>query len=111
MLTLADARAFALSLPEATEQDHHGFPSFRVRGKIYVTQPTDTYVHVMLDADDIEAAVAESPAACELVWWGKKPSAVRVHLAEADPVIYRELVTDAWRRRAPKTLVEELDGE
>jgi len=32
-----EARALALSLPEAVEQDHHGRPSFRVDGKIFAT--------------------------------------------------------------------------
>jgi len=41
---LAQARSLALSLPEATEQDHHGMPSFRVRGKIYATVPDDEHI-------------------------------------------------------------------
>ena len=28
------------SLPESTEQDHHGMASFRVRGRIFATSPT-----------------------------------------------------------------------
>jgi hypothetical protein len=32
-----EARAMALALPGATEQDHHGRPSFRVQGKIFAT--------------------------------------------------------------------------
>lgn len=31
--------AIALGFPEAVEQDHHGFPSFRVRSKIFATLP------------------------------------------------------------------------
>ncbi len=27
----------ALALPESVEQDHHGMPSFRVRGRIFAT--------------------------------------------------------------------------
>ena len=33
MMTPAEVRKLALSLPEATEQDHWGNPSFRVKGK------------------------------------------------------------------------------
>jgi hypothetical protein len=33
---LAEARAIALGLPEASEEDHHGTVSFRVRGRIFV---------------------------------------------------------------------------
>ena len=39
MTTLRRARQLALALPEATEQDHHGMASFRVRGKIFATVP------------------------------------------------------------------------
>jgi hypothetical protein len=30
VVTLAEARRLALALPETTEEDHHGIPSFRV---------------------------------------------------------------------------------
>ena len=63
MSTQDDVRRFALSLPEAEEQDHHGFPSFRVGGKIFATLPDAEHVHVMLEADDIRAAVMTSPYA------------------------------------------------
>jgi len=34
-MTSEQARELALALPEAVERDHHGMPSFRVRGKIW----------------------------------------------------------------------------
>ena len=37
MVTTDQARAIALALPEAVEQDHHGRPSFRVAGRIFAT--------------------------------------------------------------------------
>lgn len=110
MLSLQDVRQFALSLPDAAEQDHHGFPSFRVRSKIFMTQPDDDFVHVMVEPDDIREAVAEDGDACEEVWWGQQLSAVRVHLSRVDPALFRELVTDAWRRRAPKKLRAAFDN-
>ena len=57
------AHAFALSLPEAAQQDHHGIPSFRVRGKIFATVPDDDHLRVMVDEGEIRAAAAENPAA------------------------------------------------
>jgi len=39
-MTSEQARTLALALPETVEQDHHGIPSFRVRGKIFATAPT-----------------------------------------------------------------------
>jgi hypothetical protein len=35
MLTFAQVLALAAALPDAVEQDHHGFPSVRVKGKIF----------------------------------------------------------------------------
>jgi len=55
VITLEAARRVALEFPEATEQDHHGMASFRVRGKIFATVPDDTHVRVMVDEDEIRA--------------------------------------------------------
>ena len=43
-MTPDEARRLALALPESAEQDHHGFPSFRIRGRIFATLPDDTHV-------------------------------------------------------------------
>ena len=104
MTTLGDARALALSLPEAAEQDHHGLDSFRVRGKIFATVPDDGHLRIMIDEDDIKAAVAEHPGTCAPFYWGARLACVVVTLAEAEPPLVRELLTEAWRRKAPKKL-------
>ena len=65
MVTLAAARRLALSFPEATEQDHHGMPSFRVDGKIFATVPDDRHLHVMLDEFLTHAAVGTDAKACQ----------------------------------------------
>ena len=79
----AEARAVALSLPEAVEQDHHGRPSFRVGGKIFATLWTDERMNVMLDEGGILTAIDSAPGACEHVWWGKR----RPQLASPSPVL------------------------
>ena len=53
MVTVADARRVALSLPEAVEQDHHGRPSFRVAGKIFATLWDEDHMNVMVDEPGI----------------------------------------------------------
>lgn len=100
-----DLRSLALALPETEEKDHHGFPSFRVRGKIFATLPEPGWAHLMLGEDGIRAASAEYPAWCEDKWWGKRLAAVRADLHAADPAIIAELLTDAWRYRAPKAVL------
>lgn len=97
-----EARALALSLPEAVELDHHGRPSFRVGGKIFATLWNERRMNVMLDEGGILTAVEASPKACEKVWWGKRLAAVGVTLGHVDRDLLRELLTDAWEQKAPK---------
>ena len=101
-----EARSVALSLPEAVELDHHGRPSFRVGGKIFATLWTEARMNVMLDEGGIRTAVASAPDTCEMVWWGKRLTAVGVDLARTDRKLLSELLTDAWEHRAPKRLVD-----
>ena len=98
------ARAIALALPEAVEQDHHGRPSFRVAGKIFATLWDEGHMNVMVDEDGIRTAVQSHPELCEEVWWGKRLAAVRVDLCAADTEILAELLEDAWERKAPARL-------
>lgn len=100
-----EARALALSLPEAVEQDHHGRPSFRVGGKIFATLWSAERMNVMLDESGVRTAVERSPAACEEVWWGKKLAAVGVSLARVEPDDLRDLLEDAWEGKAPARLL------
>jgi hypothetical protein len=100
-----EARALALALPEATEQDHHGRPSFRVGGKIFATLWSEERMNVMLDEGGILTAVDSAPDACEKVWWGTRLAAVGVDLAAVDREQLRELLTDAWEGKAPRRLV------
>jgi hypothetical protein len=100
MTTHGTVRRWALALPEATEQDHHGMPSFRVGNKIFATVPDDGHLRIMVDEAEILAAVAENPALCEPVYWGKRLSCVAVDIRTAPPALVKELLTEAWRRKA-----------
>jgi hypothetical protein len=102
-----EARALALSLPEAVELDHHGRPSFRVGGKIFATLWSDAQMNVMLDEGGILTAVEGAPDSCQEVWWGKRLTAVGVTLARADRKFLGELLADAWEHKAPKRLVRD----
>ena len=108
MTTLAQVRRIALSLPDTTEQDHHGFPSFRVTGKIFATLPDAAHVHVMLPDTLVEMAIGTSPLACEELRWGKRLSGVRVTLASAASAHLEMLLTEAWRLRAPARLLRAI---
>jgi hypothetical protein len=104
MVTADQARAIALSLPEAVEQDHHGRPSFRVNGRIFATLWTPRALNVMVGEDRIVAAVEDDPRACSNVFWGRALSAVRVDLDTAGTQLVTDLLAEAWSRRAPRRL-------
>ena len=99
MIPAGDARRLALALSDAVEQDHHGKPSFRVRGKIFATLWNDERMNVMLDEDGVRTAVHEHPDACSEVWWGKRLAAVAVDLTRADAALLGELLADAWETK------------
>lgn len=108
MTTLGQARKVALALPETTEEPHHDMSSFRVRGKIFATVPDDAHLRVMVDETEIRAAVAENPDVCREIYWGKRVACVVVDLKRAKLALVRDLLTDAWIRKAPASLVKEL---
>jgi hypothetical protein len=103
-VTPDEARAVALSMPEAIEQDHHGRPSFRVGGKIFATLWNDDRMNVMLDEGGVLTAVESAPECCEQVWWGKRLAAVGVTLSRVEPELLRELLSDAWEDKAARRL-------
>lgn len=61
MVTDTLARQLALALPEAVEQDHHGFPSFRVAGRIFATLPSPDRLRAMLDEHGIRSRLHPRP--------------------------------------------------
>ena len=112
-MRLETARKFALSLPETTEAPHFDKSSFRVKGKTFATVPVGgKLLHVNVEVDEGQALVEEMPEAFEAITWGKqtKTDWIRVHLAKADRAIVQELLEDAWRRKAPKRVLDAYDA-
>lgn len=106
-MKLAEARRFALSLPEANEQPHFQYSSFRVKGKIFATVPPDeNHLNVFVDDERRELAMSMFPDAYEKLWWGKKVVGVTVLLSAADASDVEDLLHSAWKRKAPKRVVE-----
>jgi len=106
MISVAQARRLALARPEAVEADHHGRPSFRVADKIFATLWDETHMNVMLDEPGILTAAQSNPDVCAELWWGKRLAAVQVSLPHADPGLLTSLLSDAWKRKAPKRLLD-----
>lgn len=106
-MTLDDARRLALSLPSTNEEPHHHYTSFRVRGKIFATAPPgDEHLHIFVDEERRELAIAMFPDAYEPLTWGKKTVGVRVRLQAADAGDIEDLLRSAWTLKAPRALIE-----
>lgn len=104
-MRIETARRFALSLPDATEEPHFDMSSFRVRGKIFATVPPQGgLLHVFVDEAEARALAASNPGAYSELWWGKRLSGVRIELRNADRGEVCELLEQAWRRKAPRSL-------
>lgn len=107
MVSPDDIRRLALALPEATEADHHGMPSFRVGGKIFSTLHVDQpRMMVKLDPEDQHNLAAGHPAVVEPVpgYWGQKGSTF-IWYEKADLGLIETLLKLAWAGRAPRRLL------
>ena len=104
----ADFRRLALRLPEATEGAHFGNADFRVGGKIFATLALERegYGVLLLSAEEQAGMIEDEPQIFSPVpgGWGKK-GATRVLLAKVAPDILEGTLRTAWRRKAPKRLV------
>ena len=108
----AQLRAFALSMPETTEEPHFNYSSFRVRGKIFVTVPPDEdRIHVFVGEEERQQALALHPEIVEVLTWGKKVVGVRIVLSKASEAFVQQLLRDAWRAKAPKSILRFLTGD
>ena len=104
-MKFAAVRKYALAFPEVTEEPHHHFGSFRVRGKIFITVPPEQdHIHVFVSGQQRELALALYGDFTEKLLWGDKVVGVRVALRSARPAAVKDLVHQAWLNRAPKAL-------
>jgi hypothetical protein len=108
-MKLDSARRIAMALPGVSESPHFTSASWRVGGKIFATAPPANaddgeLLHVFVADDDRERALALQPACTDKLMWGAKVVGVRVRLAGASSAYVRELLAQAWRRKAPKSL-------
>jgi hypothetical protein len=116
----ADVRRLALALPNAEEIDCDGF-DFRVGGRGFVWSYPEylpgkprrirTDIAVLYVGDEAEKQallLGEPDIFFTAAGYGDWPL-VMVRLAQVSPARLAELVTDAWRMRAPAALAAQLD--
>jgi len=105
-LKLQQARLFAMSLPSVSEEPHFNYSSFRVGGKIFATVPPEgQHLHVFVEEEQRQVAIALEPGAVEKLLWGKKVVGLRITLAEVKSPLVKRLLEQAWARKAPKRLL------
>src|SRR6476469_2671777 len=108
-MTSTAFRKLALSLPESREVPHFERTSFRVGKKIFATITTDgaEAMVVVKPRQRLYALLNDHP---EVFFshggWTERNGSLGVKLPKADPELMRELVTESWRRIAPKRAVQ-----
>ena len=105
-MKIDQVRRVALALPEVTEEPHHTYSSFRVRGRIFATVPPEgDHVHLFVTDEQREIALELNSEFVEKLHWGARVIGVRVSLAKAKPKVVTKLLEQAWARKAPKSLL------
>ena len=120
MATAADVRRLALALPQVEEIDSDGF-DFRVGGKGFVwSYPeripgrprvirTDIAVLYVGDEADKQALLLGEPRLFFTAPGYEGWPLVMLRLPEVDVGRLAELITDAWRMRAPESFAADLE--
>lgn len=107
-----DVRAVALALPEATERPAWDMACLRVRDKIFASMPPEEdWVAVRLAPGENTGLAAERPEVFSVPHHYRNSTMVVVDLAAVDRAELAELLTEAWRQRAPARLRAAFDGE
>jgi hypothetical protein len=109
-MTPTQFRDIALSMPQASESAHMEHPDFRVGGKIFATlgYPDQGHGMVILPPEEQELLIRTharifAPAKGA---WGKRGSTT-VLLEAVDAATLRRAMEIAWRKRAPKRLIQQ----
>ena len=105
-------RKLALALPEASEQETWGQPTFRVRKRIFVMfSDEEREAWVKSTHDEQRALVQMDPDTFFVPPYVGPSGWVGVRFRTVDREEMRELVTEAWRMTAPKRVVASFDEE
>jgi hypothetical protein len=111
VVTAAQVRKVALSMPHAEEHSHHGHPDFRVNGKIFATlRPAERRAVVKLPLADQAALLQMDPKAFSLNAWSHQ-GFTDMHLKQITPGQLRRAIQAAWRNVAPRRLVASFSDD
>ena len=101
--------AAALKLPEVTESAHYGTLALAVRGKSFVRMKDKDTLVVMCPLEDKEMLMEAAPEIYYETDHYKGWPAVLVRLKVIKAAELKHRLTQAWRVKAPKRLVQSYD--
>ena len=103
-------RKLCLSLPEAEERETWGELTYRIRDRIFAMGSLDgEHVSLKASLDDQSGLVEMDPKTFAPSAYTGRYGWVRVRLAGVGADMARQLVTNAWKRTAPRRLVTDYE--
>jgi hypothetical protein len=104
MITAADVRAVALTLPRTSEHLIHDHVKFRVGKIVYVSiSPDELTLGFGFPKEQREALIASEPDKFDMPRLSdQRFHWVHARMAALEPDEMRELIIDAWRMAVPK---------
>lgn len=110
MVSEKQLRSVVLGLPGVAERETWGHPTFRVQDRIFVGIAEDgTTANVKASKEEQDALIATDPATFSAAPRVGRHGWVQVRLTGVDRDDLHDLVVEAWRRTAPKWMVDDFD--
>jgi hypothetical protein len=110
--TWETVRKIALALPDAVEGTSYGTPAFHVRKKLFVRfHQSGESVVIMIHMNEREALMKIDPETFYITDHYLNYPAMLVRLSTVRPEDLRKLITESWRRSAPRELVTAYDEQ
>jgi hypothetical protein len=114
MATEADVRKIALSLPETRERpSYNSSPGFRVKDKLFLrirSEAEGGLVVFVSDLGEKDALLQADPKKFFTTPHYDGYATVLVNLKAIGVRELRELITDSWRLKAPKRVLQAFDA-
>jgi len=123
MATWDDVVRIGTQLPDVHVDQSYGTPALKVRKKSFArmwserehgregVDPAETEVLVVMCDADEKAALIDTHAALFQTPHYEGYGAMLVRLADVDDELLADVLDDAWRHKAPRGLIRQLDAE
>jgi hypothetical protein len=109
-VTFQQFRRLCLSLPESEEVETWGEATFRVKNRIFAMGSQDGgFVSVKASLDDQAGLVQMDPKTFSPAAYTGRFGWVRVRLRGVGAELANKVVTNAWKRTAPRRLVADYE--